>query len=221
MQTANPFDDLNLLLPFYANGTLGSEDCIRIEESLAIDAALGDELRSIQDMAVLVQRGGRVFAPDDLSASPARLTTLLKQLNEDAVARHQSRLTGKFDGLRAVIDETLAWRWRRMATMAGLTLAIVPIGLLLLPKAPRSINDPYRTLSGPEGPAASTTDILMQPADTASSADLASLLSREGLAVVERRQGGLLVLRPSAGNRQQSIARLRASPLVAFAGPAA
>lgn len=59
------YQALSQLLPFYVNGTLGAEECARIDAALATSTALREELAALGRLAQGVKTGGRELAQGD------------------------------------------------------------------------------------------------------------------------------------------------------------
>ncbi len=70
---------LELLLPFYVNGSLSPEDRARVDRALAASQALRVELVRVREVQALVQAGGAAFSPPGRGAR-RRLKALLARL---------------------------------------------------------------------------------------------------------------------------------------------
>lgn len=185
-----------LLAPFYANGTLAAEDKARIEAAMPADPALRDEVEAAQGISALVKAGGAALA-SDIARRPSRLRTLTAW-----IAPRGEQRPGAI--------------WK-VALAAGLAAAIVQAGFV---GWERVRNDRYAALSGPAAPEG-TAEVIVRLKSEARWGDVEALLAAEGLEIVGGPHDEALDLAlPPGASRDEALRRLKASPLVAFAGPA-
>ena len=210
------------LLPFYANGTLSAEDRARVEAALAGDADLRAELEEVRAIQALVHDGGAELARAGDEASPQRLKALLSRIEAEsppARAAPRRNLMGRRDVASGALARPPARFWKP-AFAAAAALAVVQLGVIAYQARPHG---DYVSLSGPQtaAPAAKPGTLLLRLAPDARWADVQALLASHGLTIVGGPHGDVLDLAVAAGAPTPDlIAQLRASPLVAFAGPA-
>jgi hypothetical protein len=193
--------EIELLLPWYAAGTLNSRDARRVDEALARDPELAEQYAVIrQECAETIDLNESLGAP-----SARAMQNLFAAIdNEPERKPSPSRnFAAPVPGFFARLSpRTLAWS----AGLGVLTLALQAgvIGAVLLKRQPTSfqtvpldLNEPVTRASGPEIPPRA----LVRFAPDARVADITALLDSYQAAIVDTR-GGMFRLR--FGNRPMS-----------------
>jgi hypothetical protein len=235
MSTATPATEIELLLPWYAAGTLSPAEARRVEEALARDPVLAERLAATrEEMDEAIGFAEAVPAPsprardrvfDRIAAIEDARRPGLADLGRAASARVQEsgfvgRLLELFSGFA---PRTLAYAGIAAALVMALQTGI--IGSFLVE---RQGGATYGTASGPgTGPAVGEgTFALVGFAPDATAARIASVLGELGGSIVDGpRPGGLYRVRiaskaVSTEERDRLIARLReAKGVVSMAMP--
>lgn len=178
--------EIELLLPWYAAGTLDAGDAQKVEAALAGDPELArryDWVRAefTQETAINEKAG----AP-----SAGDVTTLFAKI--DTLPTRRPAATAGFTGriadfLSALSPRTLAWS-AMAAALAIVLQAGLLAGILLKEGSPGS----YETASAPTNVPAEGTYVLMRFKPEATAADIASFLSANKLSIVAGPAGGQL-----------------------------
>jgi anti-sigma factor RsiW len=223
-----PDDALALLLPFYANGSLAADARAEVEAGLARSAALRAELEAVQHLKNLVQDGGAAFAATDDTATAARLEKLLARIDAEVVPAPAQPATRRSappaqSGFWASL---LRFHWQPALAASATALVLLQTGAITY-LATRESGANYGTLSGPQtaaSPSAPAAAILLQFKTGARWYDIQNLMAREDLHFAGALTDGVVGVAPSTPKSAAEIAaltaRLRVSPIVAFAGAA-
>ncbi len=159
------------LLPFYVNGTLGEEERAAVEARAAENPALAREIAFLEGLSAVVRE--REAAEDDSMTSPGELG--LKRLQRD--------LEAEGEGLGGVTPWRIgAFRLpvRQIALAASLALAI---GLGAGSFLTYQLDERYLAASGGGVEAEGVVlQVIFRP--DASEAEISALLRREGLSIV-------------------------------------
>lgn len=225
MTKRNDFDELYQLLPFYVNGTLSQADRSRIDAALVQWADLRDALAQEQKLKAQFVAGidaATHSAPDHATAREAVLkarastSEQLSPMNDD-------------DTDRSRFSKTLAFlnpaNWHP-AVALGLAIAL-PVQAAVIASQSSQISwlqdENYRLASGPCDDKPSAGQLLVEVKEGAGFHSVAKLLDSEGLAIVSSAEFGMLTLQSDKAGKDLAaqIERLRASPLIASADPAA
>ncbi|MFV0643788.1 MAG: hypothetical protein ACK5NN_04710 [Sphingomonadaceae bacterium] len=233
--------DIGLLLPFYANGTIGDVDRERVRIALARSPELQEELEDIRALQGIVTSGAKDWEAQAVPASEARLSNLLGRIEEEeaqsvavAPAPAPVRKSAAPRPVAAPVRERtslFAWLFQpawKPAFAATLMVALMQGAMLYQDRqipADEPGSDDYQTASGQhDGATVPAFSILIRPSDNASWSALKALLEREGLVIVDGPVDGMLQVAAegemSEGARRQIIATLSASPLIESAKPA-
>jgi hypothetical protein len=215
-------EELALLLPFYANGTLAAADSARVTAALEHSAALRSELAAVRSVQTLVQRGGAQFEVADEAETSARLETMLERIDAEALPQHvaakRSAATIK-PGFWAVL---FSFHWQPTLAMAVAALVLVQSGTIGY-FATRDTPARYGSLSGPDT-ATPRAAILLQFKTGARWYDIQTLMMRADMYFVSGPADGVVGVAPNkpktASEIAALIAHLRVSPIVSFAGAA-
>jgi len=230
-----PADDIELLLPWYAAGTLGPEETKRVEEALARDPALAEKLAlTCEERDETITFAESIPAPspklrDGVFDRIARIEAS-RPLGLADVGRAASRKARESGLVGRLLDlvSGLAPRTLAYAGIAAALLIAVQAGIIGSMLTSRPGGEIYGTASGP-GTAAQVqegTFALVRFTPTAGMDRISAVLGDVGAAIVDGpRAGGLYRVRiaPKAvGNdeRDRLLAKLReAKDVVALAMP--
>ena len=204
-------DEISLLLPWYANGTLDEGDQSRVDAWLKRDAELRVELATLrEDMAEAIDTNEAIAAPPS-----AALDRLMDQIGAEAPVRRSfvAAGTGFFSWLDELLRSMSPGRLGFAAVAAAVVIALQAgvVGGLLTQGPSSGVN--YETASGKPSEAASI--VLVQFHDDAPiSAVTAYLASVDAEIIAGPKTGGLYEVRVSAGKldeaeRQAAIAKIR------------
>lgn len=199
-------EEIEMLLPWFVTGKLDAADHSKVEAALLRDPALRRQIdlaREEQDVA---------FAANEAVPLPRTLSVEQGMRAVAAGTTLGTRQTagGIFKRVRDffAMPTAGAVKWATAAAVAIILLQAVTIGSLL----PR---EGYQTASG--GGAASGTTAIVKFVDGARAADIATELSKRGMAIVDGpKPGGTFVVRLStdklsAGDRTARINELRSA----------
>ena len=198
---------LMLLIPFYLNGTIGSEDRERLEAGLATDPNLRAELEAARAVAALVREGGEAMTRTNDDAT-ARLRGLLARL---PARNNVSRLPRAAPfGFRPRIS---------LGAALAACLAIVVVQAGVIGWQALGVRPGYVALQGAAAPAPSPARLIVTIAPGATWSDVEHMLSSRGLRIVDGPRNGSLDLAVADGVTPEDEALwLGRSPLIAFAG---
>jgi hypothetical protein len=199
-------DELTMLLPFYANGTLGAVDKARIDAALARSGELRAALAEQREVLGLVRRAGQQWS----QAAPGQTPPVISATRNAVPA-----------GLLQFLSPA---NWHPTVAL-GLALAIVAQagGLLVQRGTIGDLRDEnYQLASGATKPPVKG-GILIELADDARWGAVTQLLEAEGLSIASSADFGVLIVTSGKEGADQTalIARLRGSTLIASAEPAA
>ncbi len=222
-------DELVGLVPFYANGTLGAVDRALLDFALTSSAELRAELEAAQQLGIMVHVGGKVVCEGLSAASAERLTRLMVRIetgpSSSDVSYFNRPATHPFVALRDWLSGFLNPRWALAASLCLVALFGWQAGRQFDGSASQPGSEIYQGASGPKAHAPEPTDIVIQPDANATPQAIDALLAREGLTMIRRDDDGLIALkankRLSPAQVEALVKRLRASPLIAFAGAGA
>lgn len=215
--------DIELLLPFYAAGTLNAADSRSVEDALARDPALARQYAVIRE-----EYGETIHLNESLGAPSMRAIQRLFAAIDAEPARQPSaplRFSARFAGFFARLSpRTLAWS----ASIGALVLLVQAgvIGAVLVTKdqpstfqtASLSANEPLTRGLGPAAPPRA----LVRFVPEARVAEITALLDNYQASVVDGAKGG--VFRLQFGNRPMTkdeiaglMSRLQREKIVSLA----
>lgn len=206
--------ELSRLLPFYLNDRLPKSEHARLEAALAQSDALRAELDQHRKLMGLVKAGGQQWADRAGCSNPAPEPEVLRLTNQPELPQPVA------PGLMAYLSPR---NWSPAVSLA-LALAVMAQGAMMLWQG-RTIGnlreENYQLASGKDPVAMGA--ILIELKDEAKWTDVLSLLEAEGLTIAAGGDFGLLSLASDKKGAELTaqIARLRQSPLIASAEPAA
>jgi hypothetical protein len=197
--------EIQLLLPWYAAGTLNARDMKRVEEALAADPELASQYAAIQQ-----EHAATVAANDSLAVPTLRpMQTLFS-----AIAAEPSQAAGASHGSEARIPGPFAALSPRMLVWSaglGLLLALVQagtIGALLMRKPSARIKTASPALK-------------VRFAPDARIADVTALLDRYNAAITDGAKEGVFTLRfagpPPEAVGDDLVARLQRERIISSA----
>lgn len=229
MLNRKDFEDIVRLLPFYANGTLGTEDCARVDAALAGSAELRAELAAVSDMAQLVKAGGREMT-QGIDDSETRLDAVLGRIDElpaQPAPQQPEQGVPAPQGLRSLLGFLHPRRWHPAVSLtlavAALAQGAIVSGLFSTKQSNESqiaalekrVGDlEFALASGVDGQ--QRGNIIITLAADAPWASVETLLGKEALSMVGGPSDGAVTLAsPAKGAALDAqISRLRASPLI-------
>jgi anti-sigma factor RsiW len=238
MTQRDTFEELELLLPFYVNGTLGADDRLKVEQALAsaphLRASLGQQVQLSQRLKV---EGETWLEPCE--SLDDQLSVIWARIDDLAIPPAPHKPKEKVTPQRKSFSELLSFlspnHWHPAVSLA-LAVAVLAQGAFLIGWATnrtaqgttvaslqKRVHElEFQLASGPDGPTA-LGNIIVQLDERALWSDVEVLLKAQGLSIVGGPNDGTLTLStPAQGDAlDDTIVKLRASPLVASADKAA
>lgn len=207
-------------LPFFVTGALSPADSARIEAALPSSPQLREELAATSGLFALVKEQGAALVAG-AGVSEGRLESLIDRIEAEAKGE---RRVPKPCGTSGVMDwwqGLSAWRWTPALAMSLAAVVAIQAGVIATMIGVKD-NAGYVTASGPGESAQSGTLFVVRLAPEARWADVAALLDREDLQVIDGPREGMLTIGtrvPRTTSEADSLRnRLRASPVIAFVG---
>ncbi len=194
----NPQDEIEALLPWYANGTLDAADAARVEAALAKDNELARHLTLVRDEM------GEAILDNQNSGSPSShvLDKLMRKIDAEP-SRSKPLVSGVLD-LGGYIaswfqPKTLAW-----ATVAGAAIIALQAGFLGDMASRQGAG--FQTASSPDAPGAmSGSFLLVGFAPEATSIQISDILARAKATIVDGpKPGGIYKLRIGQANMDKA-----------------
>jgi anti-sigma factor RsiW len=184
---ANEPSEIELLLPWYAAGTLNRRDAQQVEAALANDPELARRLEWVR-----AEFAQEIYINEEAASPPDNdVKALFRKI--DALPAHRpttttTSLADRIAEFFAVLSpRTLAWS----AMAAGLAIVLqagLIAGILFKEKSPGG----YETASAPTSAPGDGAYVLLRFQPQASAADIASFLATNKLSIVEGPSGGEL-----------------------------
>lgn len=207
--------EFSRLLPFYLNDTLPGSERARVEAELARSEELRAQLDQHRKLMGLVKAGGQQWADSAGSSNPAPEPEVLRLASQPAMAQDAA------PGLMAYLSPR---NWSPAISLA-LALAVMAQGAMLMWQGQTigNLRDENYQLASGQDPAAAKGAILIELKDDAKWTDVLALLEAEGLTIAAGGDFGMLALASDKKDADLAaqIERLRQSPLIASAEPAA
>jgi anti-sigma factor RsiW len=178
--------ETELLLPWYAAGTLNRREMAEVEAALANDPELARRLEWVRaEFAQEIYINEEAAAPpdNDVKALFAKIDALPARRSAAAVPTSFADRIAEF--LAALSPRTLAWS----AMAAGLAIALqagLIAGIMFKETSPGG----YETASAPASTPGDGAYVLIRFQPQASAADIASFLTANKLSIVEGPSGG-------------------------------
>ena len=206
-------EDVELLLPWYINGTLSASDVMKVEAYLEHHPDMQVQLATLrEDMDETITANETIAGPSGPSSSAA-LDRLMQQIEAETPVRH--RVAKAKQGVMAAVDEFLRslspgrLGWTAMAAAAVILLQAGVVGTMML--SPPSGGTIYQTASG--GNQSNGMVFLVQFKRDASFGDITAFLAEQDASIVSGPNDGLFKVRVKAEKsddetRQALLAKL-------------
>jgi anti-sigma factor RsiW len=220
MTAAKPYEpsEIELLLPWYAAGTLSPEETRQVEAALAADPELASRYQWVR--AEFAEETGINAAAgeppaDDVKALFAKIDALPARRHAAALSLNLGARFAEF--LASLTPSTLAWS----ATAAALAI-VLQAGVLAGIAFKERTAGGYETASAPTGVAADGTYVMLSFKPQASAADIADFLTANRLAIVDGPSGGQIYrvrvapTKLAPADLQRLVATLRNDKVVGF-----
>jgi anti-sigma factor RsiW len=222
--------EMEMLLPWYAAGTLNARDARRVEEALARDPELARQYAVIrEEYAETIHLNESLGAPSVRAMQKLFVAIDAEPVRKPSASRNLASRVSRF--FASLSPRTLAWS-AGLGALALLLQAGV-IGAVLLKSQPASyqtaslsMNEPVTRALGPLGPSgpASPPRALVRFAPEARVADIAALLDNYHASIIEGAKGGLFRLQfgNSAMTKDEAaslLSRLQNEKIVSLAVP--
>ena len=222
--------EMEMLLPWYAAGTLNARDARRVEEALARDPELARQYAVIrEEYAETIHLNESLGAPSVRAMQKLFVAIDAEPVRKPSASRNLASRVSRF--FASLSPRTLAWS-AGLGALALLLQAGV-IGAVLLKSQPASyqtaslsMNEPVTRALGPLGPSgpASPPRALVRFAPEARVADIAALLDNYHASIIEGAKGGLFRLQfgNSAMTKDEAaslLSRLQNEKIVSLALP--
>jgi hypothetical protein len=226
MTPQEAFEEMELLLPFYVNGTLSAADRQRVDAGLEVSPSLRASLAEHRGVASRIQDGSASMLAGGRGQEHLLQDVLAKI---DALPKPSAlKASAPTSSLKMLLQALSPSRWHPAVSLA-MAVAIVAQGAVLvgwynqrqsqdvavadLTKRVKDLE--FQLASGPDTPA-TLGSIIMQVDEGANWGALEALLTSENLSVTDGPRDGTLTL--SSELKDQALAdlieRLRMSPLV-------
>jgi hypothetical protein len=186
--------EIELLLPWYAAGTLNRRESAEVEAALAKDPELASRLEWVRAefaQEIYINEGAASPPDNDVKALFAKIDALPARRHAASIMASASlgdilgeRIAEFFAGLS---PRTLAWS----ATAAALAIVLqagLIAGFVLKEKTPGG----YETASAPTSAPSEGSDVLIRFQPQASAADISNFLAANRLSIVGGPSGGQL-----------------------------
>ena len=222
--------EMEMLLPWYAAGTLNARDARRVEEALARDPELARQYAVIrEEYAETIHLNESLGAPSVRAMQKLFVAIDAEPVRKPSASRNLASRVSRF--FASLSPRTLAWS-AGLGALALLLQAGV-IGAVLLKSQPASyqtaslsMNEPVTRALGPLGPSgpASPPRALVRFAPEARVADIAALLDNYHASIIDGAKGGLFRLQfgNSAMTKDEAaslLSRLQNEKIVSLAVP--
>lgn len=221
MSADNEFERLAAMLPFYVNGTLEEDGRRQVEVALAFSAELRDQLeqeRALADAVVADTQAGMASAPGN---GDERIAQMMAGLPEQGGSGGNLSSTGSGSALAGALSFLNPRRWNPTVVLGAGVLGLGGVTGWQATMIDRLEAENYELLSGQDGTAQGI--ILVEFSADAQWDAILTLMDEEGLTIVSASSFGAVTLGgETAGDAiAAQVERLRASPLIATADPAA
>lgn len=216
--------EMEMLLPWYAAGTLNARDARRVEEALARDPEIARQYAVIrEEYAETIHLNESLGAPSVRAMQKLFVAIDAEPVRKPSASRNLASRVSRF--FASLSPRTLAWS----ASLGALVLLLQAgvIGAVLLKNQPASyqtaslsMNEPVMRALGPASPPRA----LVRFAPDARVADIAALLDNYHASIIEGAKGGLFRLQfgNSAMTKDEAaslLSRLQNEKIVSLAVP--
>lgn len=210
-------EEVELLLPWYAAGTLNRRDAARVESALENDAELARRFEMVRE-----ELGETIRGNESLGAPSARA---MKQLFEKIDAEPARSVAPSLNLMARFSEFMASFSPRTLAYAGGVAaLAIVlqagVIGSLI---GERTGTSPQLASADKAAPVSQGVEALVQFAPQASAADIAAFLEANKATIVGGPAAGSFRIRVASATKGQTaeiVKKLQDSKVVSFAAPA-
>ncbi len=210
-------EDVELLLPWYAAGTLSRRDAARVESALANDAELARRFEMVRE-----ELGETIRSNESLGAPSSRA---MKQLFEKIDAEPARHVAPSVSFMARISEFVASFSPRTLAYAGGVAvLALVlqagVIGGLI---GGRSGPSPQLASAERTAPVSQGVEVLVQFAPQASAADIAAFLEANKATIVGGPSAGHFRIRVASATKDQTaeiVKKLQDSKVVGFVAPA-
>ncbi len=220
MAPQDDFEEMDALLPFYVNGTLGADDRARLDAALTVSPGLRAALLAEEGFAQRIRIEGEKLM-DGHKDVEARLKAVLGQLGDQAPNASVAAVAPEAGSrLRDMLGFLNPGRWHPAVSLA-LALAVIAQGAWIASGKGGGQGDDYQTVSGPDGQNLGEAPMLIiRPAEDARWSDIEALLEKEDLTLASGPDDGRLTVRVDKADVDLAALanRLRAAPGIAFVG---
>ena len=175
-------EELSLLLPWYANGTLDSEDSQKVEAALAQDEALAREFDLVlEDQAAVVE----LVSEEEVPVSMAeRFKAALNAEQEEPAARTAPAQTGE-SMISRIVALLFPERQRAYAYVAAALVVLVPAVAIFSGAIGTQQTTQYQTASGEEEAASAGVRMLVTFNANAGWSDIDAFLKENRIQIVK------------------------------------
>jgi len=216
--------EMEMLLPWYAAGTLNARDARRVEEALASDPEIARQYAVIrEEYAETIHLNESLGAPSVRAMQKLFVAIDAEPVRKPSASRNLASRVSRF--FASLSPRTLAWS----ASLGALVLLLQAgvIGAVLLKNQPASyqtaslsMNEPVTRALGPASPPRA----LVRFAPDARVADIAALLDNYHASIIDGAKGGLFRLQfgNSAMTKDEVaslLSRLQNEKIVSLAVP--
>ena len=216
--------EMEMLLPWYAAGTLNARDARRVEEALARDPEIARQYAVIrEEYAETIHLNESLGAPSVRAMQKLFVAIDAEPVRKPSASRNLASRVSRF--FASLSPRTLAWS----ASLGALVLLLQAgvIGAVLLKNQPASyqtaslsMNEPVTRALGPASPPRA----LVRFAPDARVADIAALLDNYHASIIDGAKGGLFRLQfgNSAMTKDEVaslLSRLQNEKIVSLAVP--
>lgn len=210
-------EEIELMLPWYAAGTLSRRDAARVESALAKDAELARRFELVRE-----ELGETIRSNESLGAPSARAMKQLFEKIDAEPVRHSapsvSFMTRVSEFMASLSPRTLAYAGGVAALAIVLQAGV--IGSLI---GERTGTSPQLASADKVAPLSQGAEFLVQFAPQASAADIAAFLEANKATIVGGPAAGNFRIRVAAATKEQTaevVKKLQNSKVISFAAPA-
>jgi len=217
MKTASGNEEIELMLPWYAAGTLSRRDAARVESALAKDTELARRFELVRE-----ELGETIRSNESLGAPSARV---MKQLFEKIDSEPARSAPSSVSFMSRISEFVASLSPRTLAYAGGVAaLAIVlqagVIGSLI---GERNGTSPQLASADKVTPPNQGAEFLVQFVPQATAADIAAFLEANKATIVGGPAAGNFRIRVAPATKEQTaeiVKKLQSSKTISFAAPA-
>lgn len=151
--------ELSLLLPWYANGTLEEEDRRRVEAALAEDDALAREFDLVlEDQAAMIA----LVSEEEVPVSIGERFKAALNAEQDAAAAPAAPAPRGESMISRLVGTLFPARQQAIAALAVVMILLLPALVILSGKTGNEQKGPYQTATGEDETGIETTRVLVK-----------------------------------------------------------